>query len=132
MNKKKTMIGYGIVILFLAIFQAVYHLFSHGVTSIGLKFVWAVPLVAIIVLVILDLILPIFSNRSFMNAYNAAVALLANELIFKGILDIAGGDSPYLYLYFVASGLCLLFAIVSLLVQPRLVGKHMKSQKVRG
>jgi len=124
MNKKKTSLFYGVMIVFLALFQAIYHHFSHGVTSVGLQFAWILPLLALSSLWFVSSFFPIFEKRWFMNFFNATITLLVNELVFKGILDIAGGDSPYLFLYCLGAGICLIFAIGSLFFGKNRVGKH--------
>lgn len=100
---KRTIAGYKVCSIFLFVFQFIYHLFSHGVVSTGLKYVWLVPLIGGLIIILLNSILHTLSNRFALNIFNTGLACLINVIILQGILDIAGSDSPYLiYFYIIA------------------------------
>lgn len=113
LSMKKTILGYVGSGLALFIFQYVYHLFGHGVTSISLKFVWLVPIIGGLIIILLNTPLHTLSNQLAFNLYNCGLAILSNVMILKGILDIAGSDSPYLsYFYLIAYPLIALSLIL--------------------
>ncbi|MHC5372341.1 hypothetical protein ACYSNU_00920 [Enterococcus sp. LJL120] len=103
MKLKRTIIGYLSITAFLFVFQLIYHRFSHGVTSIGLEYVWVIPLIGGLLIILLNGPLKTLNNRLAFNLYNIALAVCINAVIIQGILDIAGSDTPYLrYYYFIA------------------------------
>lgn len=110
---KRKIAGYIACSICLFFFQLIYHLFSHGVVSTGLKYVWLIPLVGGLAVIFLDWPLHTLSNRLVFNMFNTSLALLCNVLILQGILDIAGSDSPYLtYFYLLALPLLALSLIL--------------------
>ncbi|MGX4687604.1 hypothetical protein JNUCC83_12245 [Vagococcus sp. JNUCC 83] len=117
MSRKKTMLAYTLSSLLLYIFQFVYHKFSHGVVSFGLKYVWILPLIFGLIIILLDLVLHLLSNRLAFNFYNISLAVLVNAFILKGILDIAGSDSPYIDYFYLLSLVLIVVSLVSFIVQ---------------
>lgn len=110
---KRKIAGYITCSICLFFFQMIYHLFSHGVVSNELKYVWLIPLLGGLVILFLDWPLHTLSNRLAFNMFNTSLALLCNVLILQGILDIAGSDSPYLtYFYLLALPLLVLSLIL--------------------
>ena len=111
MSTKKATLLYGLSSLFLFLFQLIYHKFSHGVISIGLHYVWILPFICGGIIIILNYPLHTLTNRFAFNLYNMGIAMLVNAIVLKGVLDIAGSDSPYL-IYFYITGLLLFVASI--------------------
>jgi len=102
-------------------FSIVYHIFSHGVSSIDMQtaFIWF--LLSTVVYAALLFVFPKFEKRAyyrlFMNLFNTASAWQVIGSILTGIIDIAGGSSPYLpYYFWVAKIMYALSALVFLFV----------------
>lgn len=112
MKIKRTIAMYLIITIILFLFQLIYHQFSHGVVSTGLKFVWLIPLIGGLLVLFLNHSLRILENRFAFNLYNIALALSINYLILQGILDIAGSDSPFLLYNLVLSGVAFSLSIL--------------------
>lgn len=125
---KRKLAGYTTCSICLFFFQMIYHLFSHGVVSNELKYVWLIPLLGGLVVLFLDWPLHTLSNRLAFNMFNTSLALLCNVLILQGILDIAGSDSPYLT-YFYLLALPLLVLSLILFIGSRLFEKRNNSIK---
>lgn len=117
MSVKKTMISYLLTSLFLFLFQFIYHQFSHGVVSFGLTYVWIMPLIFGFIIVLLNYPLHTLSNRFAFNLYNMGLACLVNAIVLKGILDIAGSDSPYIDYFYILSLVFIAVSLVSFIVQ---------------
>lgn len=115
MSKFKSFIVYIFAGLCLFIFQFIYHQYSHGVISKELQYVWLYPLVLLAILLMLDFFIDVWNHRLALNLVNSGIAALVMKNSLIGILDIAGSDSPYLYVYnivgfgFVIIGFLLLF-----------------------
>ena len=129
LNMKKTILAYVGSGLALFIFQYVYHLFGHGVTSISLKFVWLVPIIGGLVIILLNVLLHTLSNRLAFNLYNCGLACLANGMILKGILEIAGSDSPYLSYFYIISYSLLIVSMI-LFISQRILSSKSKNQTI--
>jgi len=99
MNTKTTVKIYGFTTLFCITLNYIYSLFGHGVSSpyMSYAFVFSLGLgvVGFIVLGRLKL-----DHRIAFNLYNAGVATLTVGSILRGIIDIAGADTPYPVYYF--------------------------------
>lgn len=99
MKQRKTIISYLAITGSLFIFQYIYHLFSHGIVSSSLHWVWLVPLIGGSGVVLFSNLLGTLKNRLAFNLYNSGLASCATGMILKGILEISGTSSPYLFLY---------------------------------
>jgi hypothetical protein len=99
MNTKTTVKIYVFTILFCIVFNYIYSLFGHGVSSpfMSYAFIFSLVLgvVGFIVLGQLNL-----HNRIAYNLYNAGIATLTVGSILRGIIDIAGADTTYPVYYF--------------------------------
>jgi len=89
---------------FVFIASFVYHLFSHGVTSADMQSAYLWFLLSAGIYGVLLLTFPAFEKgvyyRLFVNLFNTASASQVLGLILTGIIDIAGGSSAFLPLYF--------------------------------
>ncbi len=89
--------------LFLALFGAVYEIFSHEVYSYYMIYAFAIPLAGGA--------LPCFlfayfgrqiPNRAVQNLYNSGIAALSIGSIFTGVLEIYGTTNRLTMVYWVA------------------------------
>lgn len=100
----KNTIVYLSLSLFVFVASFVYHLFSHGVTSADMQSAYLWFLLSAFVYGALLLLVPSFQKRAyyrlFMNLFNTASASQVLGLILTGIIDIAGGSSAFLPIYF--------------------------------
>jgi len=119
---KKTAISYTLITIFFFAFSRIYESFSYGETSVHMHYLFAVPLVGGITLVILLKALPQFSRISF-NLWNSAVAIITAGTLFRGIVNLSGRstalDAPYWY---VGISFAIL-AILSIIIHPLLTNK---------
>ena len=122
---KKTVISYTLITIFFFAFSRIYESFSFGETSVHMHYLFAVPLVGGIILVILLKALPQFSRISF-NLWNSAVAIVKTGTLFRGIVNLSGRsttlDAPYWY---VGISFAIL-AILSTFINPLLTYKRTK------
>ena len=122
---KKTVISYTLITIFFFAFSRIYESFSYGETSVHMHYLFAVPLVGGITLVILLKALPQFSRISF-NLWNSAVAIITAGTLFRGIVNLSGRstalDAPYWY---VGIGFSVL-AILSIFIKPFLTNQRTK------
>jgi hypothetical protein len=125
-NKKqlgKTIWAYLILSVAAVVIDKVYDAFGHGVDSAAMTWMFLYPLLggALFYFIIKTLIPHItkFADcRVFLNLYNSGIAALTLASLLKGILEIAGTNSPYLKYYymtggiFIAAGLIIIFMIM--------------------
>ena len=119
---KKTAISYTLSKIFFFAFSRIYEAFSFGETSVHMHYLFAVPLVGGIILVIFLKALPHFSRIS-LNLWNSAVAIFTAGMLFRGIVNLSGRsttlDVPYWYL---GIGFVVL-ALLSIFINPILNNK---------
>ena len=99
MTTKTTVKIYVLTTLFCMVFNYVYSLFGHGVSSPYMSYAFVFSLVlgvgGFMVIGWLKL-----DNRTAFNLYNAGIATLTVGSILRGIIDIAGADTTYPVYYF--------------------------------
>lgn len=99
----KTSIVYVCLAIFSVIFNLVYGLFSHGVSSESMSSIWIYLILASIFFLILNIIHSASKKsggfRFFYNIFNSGMALFCIGLLLSGIFEIAGTDSSYLKYY---------------------------------
>jgi predicted permease len=93
----KTALIFLAVSLFCVIFGLVYAVFSHGVHSNYMTFMFAYPLIGGTVAYLLIGVVPglRMPGRFVKNIYNSGIATLTVNSLLEGIFDIAGTSSPY-------------------------------------
>ena len=127
---KKTVVSYTLITIFFFAFSRIYEAFSFGETSVHMHYLFAVPLVGGIILVILLKALPQFSRISF-NLWNSAVAIITAGTLFRGIVNLSGRsttlDAPYWY---VGIGFAIL-AIITTFINPNLWKSTSKVTKTK-
>ena len=111
---KKTSIVYALITIFFFIFSCIYEHFSFGETSVYMHYLFGVPLIGGMVLLIFQKIIPNLSRLS-LNLWNSAVATIATGVLFRGIVNLSGRsttmDLPYWYVGVGLAGLALLSMI---------------------
>lgn len=108
-NLQKTIWVFSILSVAAIAVNKIYSLFGHGVSSAAMTWMFLYPLLfgTLAYILILKLVPDVayFSGyRLFYNIYNSGIAALTVGSFLKGILDIAGTDSPYTK-FFYAAGL---------------------------
>ena len=97
---KKTPLVYTLLSIFFFAFSRIYEPFSFGETSTYMHYLYVVPLVGGLLLLILLKIIPNLSRLS-LNLWNSAVATLTAGILFRGIVNLSGRsttlDQPYIY-----------------------------------
>ena len=126
---KKTAISYTLITIFFFAFSRIYESFSFGETSVHMHYLFAVPLVGGIILVILLKVLPQFSRMS-LNLWNSSVAIVTTGTLFRGIVNLSGRsttlDASYWY---VGIGFVIL-ALLSIVINPIRLKKNVRTVEV--
>ena len=108
---KKTAVVYALITVFFFIFSRIYEHFSFGETSVYMHYLFGVPLIGGMVLLIFQKMIPNLSRLS-LNLWNSAVATIATGVLFRGIVNLSGRsttmDLPYGYVGIGLAGLALL------------------------
>lgn len=108
---KKTAVVYALITVFFFIFSRIYEHFSFGETSAYIHYLFGVPLIGGMVLLIFQKIIPNLSQLS-LNLWNSAVATIATGVLFRGIVNLSGRsttmDLPFWYVGIGLAGLALL------------------------
>ena len=108
---KKTAVVYALITVFFFIFSRIYEHFSFGETSAYIHYLFGVPLIGGVVLLIFQKMIPNLSRLS-LNLWNSAVATIATGVLFRGIVNLSGRsttmDLPYWYVGIGLAGLALL------------------------
>lgn len=106
---KRNLLGNIAGTVFLALFGAVYELFSHEVYSYFMIYAFAVPLILGVMPYTLLLISRKVPGRAALNLWNSGIAALSVGCVFRGVLEIYGTTNSLSVIYPV-SGLLLLTA----------------------
>ena len=97
--------------VFLAVFGAVYEVFSHGVYSYFMIYAFFIPLVmGVIPYTALEL-KGLCPGSVSLKLWNAAMATLATGSLFKGVLEIYGTTNSLVLVYPAAGGLLALLGL---------------------
>ncbi|MCW1051763.1 hypothetical protein [Streptococcus anginosus] len=111
---KKTAVVYTLITVFFFIFSRIYEHFSFGETSVYMHWLFGVPLIGGVVLLIFQKMIPNLSRLS-LNLWNSAVATIATGVLFRGIVNLSGRsttmDLPYWYVGVGLAGFALLSMI---------------------
>ena len=110
---KKSIIVYVFVTIFCIIFNYIYSLFSHGISSAHMTYVFMLPLVLGVFAFYFCYRKNLYDRVAF-NLYNAGIATLIVGCILKGILYIAGADNTYYNFYFLLGFILVVLAIFKL------------------
>lgn len=125
-NKKqlsRTIGAYFIASVAAIAIDQIYGVYSHGVDSAAMTWMFLYPLVggALICLLIGKLVPHIATSgrlRWFLNLHNSGIAALTIASLLKGVFEIAGTNSPHL-VYYSAAGWGFIVAGLIIIVQTR-------------
>ena len=106
--------------IFLALFGAIYELFSHGVYSYHMIYAFGFPLIVGVLLYAVLILRGKYPRRSFLNVWNTAIATFSLGSVFEGVLEIYGTSNPLVIVYPVAGGILLIIGLIMLARQIRL------------
>jgi hypothetical protein len=100
----KTVFVYLAISAFTFIINKVYAIFGHGVSSDAMTWAFLYPLIGgALFFLLLGLLLPRINYfagyRLLYNSYNSGIAVLTVGSLLKGVMEIAGTNSPYLKMY---------------------------------
>ena len=102
---------------FLALFGAVYEVFSHQVYSYFMLYAFAIPLALGALPYAVLLLKEKYPSKLFLNLWNTAIAALCVGSVFAGVLAIYGTTNSLVIVYPIAGGLLMLVCLASLLVK---------------
>ena len=105
--------------VFLALFGAVYEMFSHGVYSYWMLYAFAIPLMLGVIPYTVLLIRRKFPQRTFLRLWSAAIAAFSVGCAFQGALEIYDTTNRLAIIYPIAGGLLLTAALASILLNSR-------------
>lgn len=88
--------------VFLALFGAVYEMFSHGVYSYFMIYAFAFPLVMGVVPYTIMLLKNVRPERLPLLLWNSAIATFATGSLFYGVLQIYGTTNSLIVVYPIA------------------------------
>lgn len=115
---KKNLLYSTVWTMFLALFGAIYELFSHDVYSYYMIYAFAVPLTMGVLPYVLMLIFDKHPNRFFYNFWNTAIATLSIGCLFSGVLSIYGTTNSLIIVYPIAGIILMIMSIVALIKTP--------------
>ena len=97
----KTAVSYILLTIFFFAFSRIYESFSFGETSVHMHYLFSLPLVGGILLLLFMKMIPNLSRLS-LNLWNSAVAIITAGMLFRGIVNLSGRsttlDMPYWYI----------------------------------
>lgn len=99
----------------LALFGAVYELFSHGVYSYHMIYAFAIPLGMGVIPCTLLVLRGRKPSVAFLRLWSAAIAVLGVGCAFQGVLEIYGTTNRLVIVYPVAGGALAAAALLSAL-----------------
>lgn len=111
MNLNKTIINYIMLTGGAFLFDRIYTLFGHGVTSLWMSnlylyFLGPGVLVFLFFKIFIPGIVSCKNYRLFFNTYNSGIAVLVTGMLLYGIIEIAGGTSQIVsWFLYIGSGL---------------------------
>lgn len=128
-NKKqlrKTILVYLILSAAAVAVDNVYGIFSHGVDSVAMTWMFLYPLLGgAQFFFIIDKLVPYVTNfvgfRLLLNIHNSGIATLTLASLLKGVFEIASTNSPHLVYYY---GIGWVFIAAGLIIMFVMVGKH--------
>ena len=110
--------------VFLALFGAVYEIFSHEVYSYYMIYAFAIPLVLGVLPYSLLLIFRKYPGRVALNLWNSGIAALSVGCAFRGALDIYGTTNVLSAVYPVAG-----FALLTAGMFALIIGSKQRANK---
>ena len=114
----KRLCAYGGAALGCLIFSRIYALFSHGVSSFFMTFLWLPSLVAALLFGGVILLIR-RSSAWFDRLFSCGVSCVTVGFCLRGVFEIAGTDSPLLWGIFLWGGALIVASAVALLGSGR-------------
>jgi len=100
---------------FLALFGAIYEIFSHEVYSYFMLYAFAIPLVMGVLPYSILMLKEKYPDRKFLNLWNTAIAIFSIGSIFAGVLAIYGTTNSLIIVYPIAGAIMALLSLLSCL-----------------
>ena len=101
----------------LALFGAVYEVFSHGVYSYYMIYAFAIPLVMGVLPYAILLLKDKNPDNRFLKLWNTAIATLSVGSIFAGVLAIYGTTNSLIIVYPVVGAILVFLSFASLFIK---------------
>ncbi|MCD8021915.1 MAG: hypothetical protein LUF30_02680 [Lachnospiraceae bacterium] len=115
---EKTAFTYLLISLFLALFGAVYEMFSHGVYSYYMLYAFAIPLTGgALPFLALALFAKHFPGQNSARLYHSGIAALTVGCVVQGALKIYGTSNRLIVVYWIVGGILLLAGLFSYCVR---------------
>ncbi|SEL81008.1 MULTISPECIES: hypothetical protein [unclassified Butyrivibrio] len=108
--------------IFLALFGAIYEMYSHGVYSYFMIYAFAVPLIMGVLPYMIMHTLGKTASPIFINLWNSAIATLSVGSVFAGVLAIYGTTNKLLIIYPIAGAVLILGSVISLVCNHSHIG----------
>lgn len=117
----KTIWAYVILSVAAIVVDKVYGIFSHGVDSAVMTWMFLYPLLGgVLFYLMIQKCIPNITKftgyRVFLNAHNSGIATLTIASLLEGIFEIAGTNSPHLVYYYVTGGIFIAVGLVIMLI----------------
>ncbi len=103
--------------VFLALFGAIYEIFSHEVYSYYMIYAFAIPLLMGVLPYTLMLIKDFHPRIWFISLWNTAIATLSIGCVFAGVLAIYGTTNSLIIVYPIAGVVLILLSIASFFIR---------------
>ena len=110
---KKNLLYSTVWTAFLALFGAIYELFSHDVYSYYMIYAFGIPLVMGVLPYETMLISGKYPGRLFYNFWNTAIATLSIGCLFSGVLSIYGTTNSLIIVYPIAGVILIIMGLVA-------------------
>lgn len=133
---KNTILCYSLATIFCILFTNIYAIFGHGVSSLYMSYMFLYPLIGGVVL-----FLVLYAGRKSLhkksyhrasyNLYNSGVVCFTVGSMLQGIFEIAGTNSGYILVYYIAGGTLILVSIVCFLLENKKSGKNNYKESVQ-
>ncbi len=101
--------------VFLALFGAIYEIFSHEVYSYFMLYAFAIPLAMGVLPYSILMLKEKYPDRKFLNLWNTAIAIFSIGSIFAGVLAIYGTTNSLIIVYPIAGAVMVLLSLLSCL-----------------
>lgn len=109
-TNKKRIIKYLLFSIILIIINYIYSLFSHNVSSAFMTYMFIFPLIGMILVIIFN-----NENIEFYRLLSSTLLTFIIGSFVKGVMDIAGTSSNYLYVYLFDGLILLLLSTIYLI-----------------
>lgn len=133
---RNTILWYTVATIFCVAFTNIYAVFGHGVSSQYMTYMFLYPLVGGAILLAVMLIQQKSQkehayHRASYNLYNSAIASFTIGSMLQGIFEIAGTNSGFITVYYIAGFVLILLSIVFLLTKRKKVSKNYHKERVQ-